>query len=43
MDYATGRGAFDDIIDPDDENLWKVFWKQKLKEGAIIIEKMSAM
>jgi hypothetical protein len=28
MDYATGRGAFDDIIDPDDENLWNVFWKR---------------
>jgi hypothetical protein len=39
MDYAVGRGAFDEIIDPDDENLWNVFWKQKLKEQSAIIEK----
>ncbi|OQX27141.1 MAG: hypothetical protein BWK80_06890 [Desulfobacteraceae bacterium IS3] len=29
IDYAVGRGAFDEIIDPDDESLWNVFWKQK--------------
>ena len=39
IDYAVGRGAFDEIIDPDDESLWNVFWKQKLKEESAIIEK----
>jgi len=39
IDYAVGRCAFDGIIDPDDESLWNIFWKQKLKEQSAIIEK----
>ncbi|MGE0082778.1 MAG: hypothetical protein AB7S75_00005 [Desulfococcaceae bacterium] len=39
LNYAISQGAFDEIIDPDDQYFWNVFRVQKLKEESAIIRK----
>ena len=39
LDYAFSRNAFNEVIDPEEDLFWHVFYKQKLKDESEIIQK----